>query len=425
MAKRKRLTPAQPGYLDPGAAPRPTPGAGLGPGALAPAPAPSGAAPIAQVTGDAAARAALADLAAEVEAARAQGLMLERLPLSVIDIAHLVRDRMVQDEDEMEALMASLEARGQQTPIEVVRLPQPKGAMTHGLISGWRRLTALNRLYDRTKDSRFAAARALVIAPASASDAYVAMVEENEIRVNLSFYERARIAARAVEEGVYPDARAALRALYGSVARSKRSKIGSFMALVAALDPVLRHPTAISERLGLALVKALEADAGLADRLAARLRAAAPETAAEELRILAEAAVPPTAAPAAPAPVSEPAPVAPEAAAPVAPAPTASPALPAEDGAAAEPATMPGTMSEESPGTEPVSVAVLDSVSAIPPRPRLRSPGDLPLPGERLVQPAGAGVQIRFAADRNQIELAGPGVDHALFEALQDWLRRR
>ena len=45
-------------------------------------------------------------------------------------------------------------------------------------------------------------------------DAYVAMVEENEIRVGLSFYERARIAAKSVEAGVYPDDRAALRALF-------------------------------------------------------------------------------------------------------------------------------------------------------------------------------------------------------------------
>lgn len=383
MAKRRRLTPAQPGYLEAGEAARPAAlSAGLSPAPLTAQAAPVTAPPpIAQVSGDAAARAALEELAAEVEAARAQGLMLERLPLSAIDITHLVRDRLVQDEDEMEALMASLSARGQQTPIEVVRLPQPNGGRTHGLISGWRRLTALNRLYDRTQDPRFATARALVVAPESASAAYVAMVEENEIRVNLSFYERARIAVRAVEEGVYPDARAALRALYGSTTRSKRSKIGSFMALVEQLDPVLRHPTAISEKLGLALVKALEADAGLAARLTERLRVAAPDSAAAELGILAGA-------------VERPAPAVP-------PAPV------------------------KAPVTESVSDPALAPEQAAPARPRLRSPGDLPLPGERLSRPAAPGVQIRFTADRNRIELEGDAVDQTLFEDLQDWLRHR
>lgn len=379
MAKRRRLTPAQPGYLE--GEPAGSRPAALSPSLSTSTPAPI-APPIAQVSGDAAARAALEELAAEMETARAQGLMLERLPLGVIEATHLVRDRLVQDEDEMEALMASLEARGQQTPIEVMRLPAPQGGKTYGLISGWRRLTALNRLYDRTKDSRFGFVRALVVDPDSASDAYVAMVEENEIRVNLSFYERARIASRAVEEGVYPDARAALRALYGSVTRSKRSKIGSFMVLVESLDAALRHPTAISEKLGLALVKALEADPGFEARLAADLNAAAAETPAEEIAILSAALARPEPQVAAPAPA----------------APDADPAPELED-----------------------TVAVPPTLA----RPRLRSLDDLPSPGERVTQSAGAGVRLSFTADRNRIELTGPGVDAALMEALQDWLRLR
>ena len=367
MAKRKRLTPAQPGYLDP-AAPSSTSAPGISAAAaLSPSPAPqtpATAPPIAQVSGDAAARAALADLAAELETARAQGLMLERLPLETIEISHLVRDRLVQDEDEMEALMASLEARGQQTPIEVVRLPQPRGGKTHGLISGWRRVTALTQLHARSGDPRFGFARALVIAPESASDAYVAMVEENEIRVNLSFYERARIATRAVAEGVYPDARAALRALYGSTTRSKRSKIGSFMTLVDRLDGVLRHPTAISEKLGLALVKALEAEEGLADRLEALLEQAAPATASEELAILSAAITP-------------------------------------------KPEAKGGTV----PGSATGSVS-----GSTPPAGKA---------GDRVSLTAGPGVELSFAADRNRIELSGPGVDAALMADLQDWLRQR
>jgi len=366
MAKRKRLTPAQADYL--GAAPARLTGPNLAPGpAMAPA-------PIAQVTGDASARAALADLAAEMEAARDQGLMLELLPISAIDIRHLVRDRMVQDEDEMAALMASLEARGQQTPIEVVRLPSPLEGRTHGLISGWRRLTALTRLYERTEDPRFAHVRALVVAPESAQAAYVAMVEENEIRVNLSHYERARIALRAMEEGVYESRRQALLSLYGAAPRAKRSKIGSFMILVERLDRVLKFPTAIPEKLGLALAKALSDDVELAVRLSERLRAAQVDSAEAELEILAEAIAPP-----APAPEE-----------------IATPA--------SEQPVSPTTEKGSKPASEPDAGPPPDTPPAV-----LAAPG----------------VRLRFDRRKGAIELSGEKVDQALFDALQDWLGGR
>ncbi len=362
MAKRRRLTPAQAHFLDP--APVRISGPGIGTDAGAP----SAPAPIAQVSGDASALAALTDLAAEMETAREQGLMLENLPLGAIDIGHLVRDRMVQDEDEMAALMASLEARGQQTPVEVVRLPDPKDGRTHGLISGWRRLTALTRLYERTQEPRFAAVRARVVAPESAQAAYVAMVEENEIRVNLSHYERARIALRAVQEGVYESRREALLSLYNAAPRAKRSKIGSFMTLVERLDPVLRFPTTIPEKLGLALSKALSEDPDLAARLTTRLATAPADSAEAELRILSEAVDPP-----APAPTSDPAP---------APAPGKGSKRPVE------------------PDVGPTPEAPLSMVAA-------------------------PGVQLQFDRRRGEIALRGDAVDQTLFEALQDWLAQR
>ncbi|MBB94208.1 MAG: chromosome partitioning protein ParB [Rhodobacteraceae bacterium] len=275
MAKRKRLTPAQGDYL----ASPPAPSKGLGP------------APIASVAGEAASAAALAEVSSALQAARDEGRLIEALPLDAIAAGHLVRDRIQLDEDEMSALMASLTARGQQTPIEVVRL----GEGRYGLISGWRRLTALRRLYEGTGEARFATVKALVSAPESAEAAYVAMVEENEIRANLSHYERARIAHRAVAEGVFETPRAALQGLYGSVTRSKRSKIGSFMGLVEALDDVLRYPWAISEKLGLALVKRLEE--GGAEPVRAALAAVDGQGVAEELAAL-QAVLEPPAAPA-------------------------------------------------------------------------------------------------------------------------------
>ncbi|MGV6848827.1 MAG: ParB/RepB/Spo0J family partition protein [Marinibacterium sp.] len=270
MAKRKRLT------------------APLGDFLSGPAHTSTGPAPIASVAGAAAEAAALAELSSAMQSARDEGRLIEALPLEAVETGHLVRDRLVLEDDEMATLMASLASRGQQTPIEVVRLESGR----FGLISGWRRLTALTRLHAETGEDRFASVRARVIAPPDAEAAYVAMVEENEIRVNLSHYERARIAWRAEAEGVFPSLKAALQGLYAAVPRAKRSKIRSFVVLVEALDDVLRFPTAISEKLGLALAKALEGDAGLAARLRADLEAAAPVDAAAELAVLGAALAP-------------------------------------------------------------------------------------------------------------------------------------
>jgi ParB family chromosome partitioning protein len=101
---------------------------------------------------------------------------------------------------------------------------------------------------------------ALMRRPETSADAYLAMVEENEIRAGMSFYERARLAAEAAKLGIYPDPAAAIAALFTSASPAKRSKIGSFVRVHEALGDALRYPTAIPERLGLALAAALDRD---------------------------------------------------------------------------------------------------------------------------------------------------------------------
>lgn len=298
MARRKRLTPAQPGYLQ-------------GPGDGQPAPETKAMslgglarAPIAQVAGDISNHAALEELSTALQSAREDGRLIELLPLAAVDESYLLRDRLEQDEDEMGALMTSIRARGQQAAIEAIRLPDRAGAPAFGLISGWRRLTALRRLYSETGEARFAAIRARVIRPESAQDAYVAMVEENEIRVNLSFYERARIAIRAMRAGVYASQRAALQGLFGATTRSKRSKIGTFIAVVEAFDGDLKHPTAISEKLGLALAREILRDPEFVSKVRIRLASAPDRNAGEEMQML----VAMIEAQYAPAPTADPAP---------------------------------------------------------------------------------------------------------------------
>ena len=275
MAKRKRLTPASSTFLS--AAPETKSAIG----------APLRAAPIADIARDAAASAAAEDLSRAMSEARAEGRMVISVPLDEIDLDYLVRDRVVSDDEEMQALKESLRARGQQTPIEVVA----REGERYGLISGWRRCAALRALYEDTAEPRFASVLCLLRQPAQRAESYVAMVEENEIRVGLSYYVRARIAAKAVEQGVFATEKEALLTLFASASRPKRSKIRSFLPVVAALDGHLRFPHVLSERLGLGLAQALTEDAGFADTVHAALAQADADSAEAETAVLVKALV--------------------------------------------------------------------------------------------------------------------------------------
>ena len=279
MAKRKRLTPTP--TLGTGLA-RPAPAAEVKPvqsltrgvGSVRP--------PIADVAHDAAATSALAEVAQTLTDARAEGRLIQRLPLHLIDADHLVRDRLSADAEEMGVLKESIRQRGQQTAIEVVALDEGR----FGLISGWRRMAALRDLLFETKEPAFETVLAIVRTPSDAAEAYVAMVEENEIRVGLSFYERARIVVRAVDKGVFRSDRVALAQLFAAVSRSKRSKINQFLTIVRQLDQGLKYPTDLTERSGLSLVQALDADETIAQRLMQALTAEPDRTAEREAQII-------------------------------------------------------------------------------------------------------------------------------------------
>jgi ParB family chromosome partitioning protein len=132
-------------------------------------------------------------------------------------------------------------------------------------------------------------ALALVRRPESSADAYLAMVEENEIRSGISFYERARLASEAVRLGLYPDAAAAIAALFASASAAKRSKIGSFVRVHEAVGQALRYPAAIPERLGLAMAAAIDRDSQAAARLVSALQASSPTDSAAEREVIEKA----------------------------------------------------------------------------------------------------------------------------------------
>ncbi|MAQ45139.1 MAG: nuclease [Confluentimicrobium sp.] len=391
MAKRRRLTPPRADFL-PSAA---EPAAGAAPEAPGPLetktmfrlnpnpvpppnpvpnPAPRSRAPIADVAGETSASAALSELSQEVAQRRAEGRMVERLPLLQVDAAHLVRDRLTADAEELQALTDSLRDRGQQTPIEVVDRGE-SARPRYGLIAGWRRMAALLQLSGEAGEApQDATVLAVIRSPKTASDAYLAMVEENEIRADLSYYERARIVLKSVEQGVHLSQKEALTTLFKHVSRAKRSKIKSFVPVVAALDGVLRFPTALSEKAGLDLARYLAADQGHAARLITRLQDAAPASAEEELALIAAETGSPAMAPA------------------------ADPDIPVE--------------------TVPVTGVSVSNPPAPPRQPAA------PRAQNRETE-SRAAVHADFEPDHGIIRLSGPGVDAAFLLDLEHWLVRR
>ncbi|HHL22180.1 MAG TPA: nuclease [Aliiroseovarius sp.] len=272
MAKRRRLTPPHPDFQGSAPAPESKSLESSNPGR----------APIAHVAADAAAIAAVEELSDELERARREGRMVLSLQLDEVRADFLERDRIAADSEDQAALVASIRARGQQQPIEVQELP----GGGYGLISGWRRLLALRDLYQQTGEPRFATVQALLRQPEDQAQAYVAMVEENEMRADLSYFERARIVRRAVATGVFETEKQALNRLFSGASYARRSKIKSFLTVVDALDGALRFPARISERTGLKLARALADAPETAARLRALLEAAAPDTAEQEVRVL-------------------------------------------------------------------------------------------------------------------------------------------
>ena len=226
-----------------------------------PAPAPgatsitrlSGAPPIADIAGQAAALSAAEGAVAEIAAAREDGRLVIRVALDVIDPDHLVRDRVLTDDEDMAALRASIATHGQRMPVELV----DQGNGRYGLISGWRRISALAALHKETGEPDYGTVLAILRKPGDAGAAYIAMVEENEIRVGLSYYERARIAAKAAERGAFADTEAAINALYAAGSKARRSKIRAFVLIHEVLGAALAFPAHLSERLGLRLVQAI------------------------------------------------------------------------------------------------------------------------------------------------------------------------
>ncbi|MBO9398534.1 ParB N-terminal domain-containing protein [Shimia sp. R9_2] len=257
-----------------------------------------GVAPIAKIAAEAAAvsqPASAADRArqAQLEASEAKlqeaetdGRLLVDIPVGEIDADAMVRDRAALDADDMLELRLSISANGLRLPIEVYELPASDrvDAPRYGLLSGYRRLMAVRELLGLTEEAQFKSIRAIIRPPAETDAAFVAMVEENEVRSELSHFERGRIAVISAQQGAFLNVEDAVNNLFATGSKAKRSKVRSFALIFEELGDMLEFPDALSEKRGLKLAQALRQ--GGETRIRNGLAAASSATADEEWAVI-------------------------------------------------------------------------------------------------------------------------------------------
>ena len=238
----------------------------------------SGVAPIAQIAGATARHVNPPSTAEGQDAlswrrAEAEGRVIRNLPIERIVLDYITRDRTALEPEAMEELIASVRASGVRLPVEVT----PLGDGTYGLISGYRRVAAVRALHA---EGGPATVPAISRDASDLGESYARMVEENEIRSQITPYERGRIAVIAAGQGAFADTTAAVNAIFASASKAKRSKIRSFAALHEELGDLLRHAHDLSERNGLRVAAALRG--GFAAKLRSALeRAETPDPRAE------------------------------------------------------------------------------------------------------------------------------------------------
>lgn len=187
---------------------------------------------------------------------------VHHIPLAEIDPAALPRDRGALDEAGLLELRLSIAASGLRQPVELWTLSKPRGAFRYGLLSGYRRLHAYHGLHELTGQDRYTTIPAFLRAPASFAAAMTAMVEENEIRADISPWERGRIAWLAYRQEVFGTIEEAVAALYPSVSKDKRARLRAVAYLVDEFEGHLTAPEQLSLRQLLRLSAAVHAGFG-------------------------------------------------------------------------------------------------------------------------------------------------------------------
>lgn len=214
------------------------------------------------------------------------GLVVELIPLDLVEMAKLVRDRKKGPDPELAELKASIGELGLSNPIRV----EMRADGRYELIQGYRRLSAYRELLSESGDAdRYGTIPAAVSQPGEDIEAlYRKMVDENLVRKDISFAEMAMLAldyARDpdTEEG---DADKVVAILFRSAGYQKRSYIRTFIKVVERLAPELRFPEEVPRALGLALARKLDEDEGLVAAVRTELKGWDNRSVEDELGVL-------------------------------------------------------------------------------------------------------------------------------------------
>jgi ParB family transcriptional regulator, chromosome partitioning protein len=163
------------------------------------------------------------------------------LPLDLIDAAALPRDRLALDESQIDDLVRSIAVSGLRQPLEVWAFVAPRPPFTHGLISGYRRLAALRRLGHET-------APVFVRTPETIATAMAEMVAENEVRAQITPWEKAHLVLTTVDEGHFATPDAAIFALFPLMSRQSHYRMRGHTEVVEALGDRLAKPVTLTSR---------------------------------------------------------------------------------------------------------------------------------------------------------------------------------
>lgn len=173
-----------------------------------------------------------------------------------IDAHALPRDRLDLDDTALIELKRSIRDIGLRQPIEVWRKSDPEAQPPYGLISGLRRLTA-------HRDLGLATIPAFLRQPADVPDAMAQMIAENEIRTQITPWEKGRILVQAITEGIFPTLDTAIPALYPTLDRHRRARLRAIAEVVDYFgDRVLTDPTGLTQTQLTRLASALRAGLG-------------------------------------------------------------------------------------------------------------------------------------------------------------------
>jgi ParB family transcriptional regulator, chromosome partitioning protein len=163
-------------------------------------------------------------------------MRIDTLPIHLIDPEALIRDRSVENPAALDDLIRSITEIGLRQPIEVFGLaPREHSKAEYGLISGHRRLKAFVAM-GRTEIP------ALLCNPEGIPAAMAAMVTENEVRAQITPWEKGRLIGNLLDDGAFKEPDEAIAALYPTATRQQRARIRNAHLVYEAFHHHIQTP---------------------------------------------------------------------------------------------------------------------------------------------------------------------------------------